>query len=746
MTPEAALSHSDRLMNCFRFLSSTRRSALLLAILSAAVPVPAQDLDAPLFNLASGQRTGESAEVAPVPATRDALSRGVARAHVRNVPLAEGGTTDLHLERFDVFSPDARIVEQSKTTARPLARPALTTYRGSDPHQPDRSAFLAAMGRQELFLQIHSPKGGNTLIAPVAEKTGTGARYRVAAGDAELLRDFMCDTDALPANQAARSSFAEPEKQPRLSAPLSLDLVIDVGYPLYQQLGSDASYAAAYAANVMATVSHIYTRDLNVQLKISQLTVWTSPDPFSGAGSSTGDQLHAYASYNTNNRPATRAAAQLLTLRTGFGGIAYLNSLCTDGLAYGVSNLRSSLSHPLSGYHWDVNVVAHELGHNFGSIHTHCYSPPIDCCRDEALASCSCSPVVPQEGTLMSYCHLNGSVSLSFHPRCASVMRSNAEAAACRRTPPPAETLLVTSPAGIAIPSGDLSPAAEDGTAFGGAEAGSGNVKRTYTLHNVGLTTISLDSASPATLSGAHAGDFAVVAQPGASSLSPGTTTTFEVAFVPQSAGPRTAAVVLTASTGTYSFAISGFGTSLLSPVAVSFSGAVSIPDATLGGVEIPISVTGVTDPIGDVDFLIGGSTCTGSGVGITHTWVGDISAILRSPAGTQVILMNRPGASLDTASGDDFCQTLLNEQDDAPSVSSILDSGLPPLGPPYTGTLRPQESLSKFLGEDPNGVWTVRFADHYPNDFGTVRSFSLIVTPTAGLSLTSAEDWSLFQ
>lgn len=54
------------------------------------------------------------------------------------------------------------------------------------------------------------------------------------------------------------------------------------------------------------------------------------------------------------------------------GGIAYLTAVCDSGYGYGVSaGVRGSLDDIGGEMFWDLTVVMHELGHNFGSDHTH---------------------------------------------------------------------------------------------------------------------------------------------------------------------------------------------------------------------------------------------------------------------------------------------------------------------------------------------------------------------------------------
>jgi subtilisin-like proprotein convertase family protein len=153
---------------------------------------------------------------------------------------------------------------------------------------------------------------------------------------------------------------------------------------------------------------------------------------------------------------------------------------------------------------------------------------------------------------------------------------------------------------------------------------------------------------------------------------------------------------------------------------------AVAIPDNQPAGVQIPIAVTDFAGTIADLDVRFDGHTCTAAagatGVGLTHTWVGDLVITLTSPWGTTVTLMNQPGGGGNA--GDNFCQTRLDDEGGAASIQTIAAAGAP-----FGGTFRAAGALSAFRGQNPNGTWVLTIKDVASQDVGTVRAFSVILT-----------------
>jgi subtilisin-like proprotein convertase family protein len=113
-----------------------------------------------------------------------------------------------------------------------------------------------------------------------------------------------------------------------------------------------------------------------------------------------------------------------------------------------------------------------------------------------------------------------------------------------------------------------------------------------------------------------------------------------------------------------------------------------SIPDNDPRGADDTMTID-VVSTISEVEVF----------VDITHTYIGDLTIELTSPAGTRVMLHNRSGGSADNLFGW------------------------------YAGEMDPAESLDALIGEAANGTWKIAIVDHAGYDTGTLHEWCVRVT-----------------
>ena len=238
--------------------------------------------------------------------------------------------------------------------------------------------------------------------------------------------EFACGVDEFaPRREVMPMGMPAPSSSTMLSE--CVEVAIDIDNFTYGTFDNDCYPAVEWALALLAGVNTIYTNDLDglINIQASFIHIWETADPYESITGNAGSMLDTFRVEwltNANLINIQRDLVHLMTRRldTGTGGIAYLNVVCSSQYGCGFSaNLNPTTTYDLSNYSWNLNVVGHELGHNFGSNHTHwCGWPegPIDNCY-EAEGSCTNEPQ-GQVGTMMSYCHVaaGGSVNLNFHP------------------------------------------------------------------------------------------------------------------------------------------------------------------------------------------------------------------------------------------------------------------------------------------------------------------------------------------
>jgi Metallo-peptidase family M12/PA14 domain/Bacterial Ig domain len=366
--------------------------------------------------------------------------------HVRveRMPIPDG-FVDLELERISVLTSDAQLVVGTENGFEDLERPDVVVLSG------------VVAGTDSLAYLAISPYGTNGFIDLNGELISISTGPYAQDQD---LRDKLRSawmSDLVDPNNAPEvcgytqgDAALEPAGQPIEFAPMPLQdgdsnargsstcriagIAIETDWEFTDRLfNGDTNASAAYAVSLIGAISEIYNRDVEVRLAIPYLRVWASDsDPYSPAAGDPLDQVRAF--WNANMGSVERTVVHYLTGRrdTSYGGVAYVSVLCNESFGYGVSAyLNGSFPYPLQdnrGGNWDVVVVSHELGHNFGTGHTHSYSPPIDECGNG-----DCSD--PFGGTIMSYCHsCTGGIAnivLGFHPRVQSTIEGYIDSIGC---------------------------------------------------------------------------------------------------------------------------------------------------------------------------------------------------------------------------------------------------------------------------------------------------------------------------
>lgn len=173
-----------------------------------------------------------------------------------------------------------------------------------------------------------------------------------------------------------------------------------------------------------------------------------------------------------------------------------------------------------------------------------------------------------------------------------------------------------------------------------------------------------------------------------------------------------------------------------LSGQPLSPNGPISIPDA--GGAGSPaISTLQVSQDVAltDVDVQ----------VDITHTWVGDLILTLRSPDGTEVTLLDRPGepGTFFGCSNNNISVTFDDASDFDPENHCTGGSD----NTWFTGTASPVGSLAAFNGKPTQGTWSLVVSDHEFFDTGTIVDWQLQTTPIIGgcsICVSAAESCAL--
>jgi subtilisin family serine protease/subtilisin-like proprotein convertase family protein len=157
-----------------------------------------------------------------------------------------------------------------------------------------------------------------------------------------------------------------------------------------------------------------------------------------------------------------------------------------------------------------------------------------------------------------------------------------------------------------------------------------------------------------------------------------------------------------------------GFTTSFVIQPTYTFSSATRMAIPDLGVAVSTITITQDV-PISDINVM----------VNLLHTCDNDLYIHLRGPDGTDVVLADRRGGY-----GHNYTNSVFDDQATVPIGMASA---------PFTGTFRPDGTLSTFNGKDAKGTWQLIIEDRQYLDSGTLLNWSMTIQQASPPTATAA-------
>lgn len=313
---------------------------------------------------------------------REALKQLLSRAPMEFTPAARQSKVEMSLPTPDGAFTRFRIVESPIMSEALAAQyPEIKTYRGQgldDPTATMRfeitSQGFSAMTISEqgaLFVDpyAHDADLDHYIAYDKRDYQGAGGRFECLTSEAGAGQKDS-SSQAVDSNEMGRATAAlEAASEPYGSMLRTFDLALN-GTAEYNSTLGGIDAARATMTRTLNRVNLIYERDLAVRLRLVYSRIYGDPDndPYTDGDVDKmmrENQRELDAEFGSGNYDIGHVLGTTGTAG-GSSGVASLGVVCVSGQkARGVTTSANP-----SGDAFDVDFVAHEIGHQFGANHT----------------------------------------------------------------------------------------------------------------------------------------------------------------------------------------------------------------------------------------------------------------------------------------------------------------------------------------------------------------------------------------
>ncbi|MFT5998639.1 MAG: subtilisin-like proprotein convertase family protein [Neolewinella sp.] len=329
------------------------------------------------------------------------------------LPTPSGEVSTFRIVAYD-------IAEEAALTKYPDIR----TWYGVNTEDPSESIFLDWTARG-FHASVRGGKGTGYFIDPVYRHDVDHYQVYTKADLDPAAAPFTCYTEANglvtdePITIASNKALGDCELMQYRTT-----MTATGEYSNFHGATSEAQSALVQSAIVTTVnrVNQIVTRNLSLRLQLvanNDLLYSYDPDNDPFPNNNVGDLLNANTPYVNDIIGVANYDYGHIVSQGGGGGVASLRASCQDGRkAAGATSLNSP-----EGDFFDVDYVAHEMGHNFGGNHTQ---------NNDCNYSSSAGMEPGSGSTIMSYAgicgpNVQGQVDDYYHGRSIEEMTTHFE-------------------------------------------------------------------------------------------------------------------------------------------------------------------------------------------------------------------------------------------------------------------------------------------------------------------------------
>ena len=286
-----------------------------------------------------------------------------------SIPNAEG-----ILERY-------RVYENSNMDPALAARyPEIKSYLGIGIDNPTATAYFSVspLGFKSMVL---SADKSAVFIEPISADLGTYTVYR-KADKAQSLTRFECSVIDAAAPQLS-SVTARPNADDATLRTFRLAMSVTGEYTTY--FGGTKALALAGINNSLTRVNGVFEKDFGVHMNLianTDLVIYTnaSTDPYDAAATGAGGTWNQQLQTTLTNviGSANYDVGHLFGASGGGGNAGCIACVCVNPTSSSPLGKGSGFTSPAdaipAGDNFDIDYVAHEMGHQFGANHTFTHS------------------------------------------------------------------------------------------------------------------------------------------------------------------------------------------------------------------------------------------------------------------------------------------------------------------------------------------------------------------------------------